>query len=338
MNLKRIIKESEEEDGFNWVREIDPNQHIEFRNAVIGKTYRVEFDEILLDALDACNQSTDIYFYAKKAKVSNIDYEIPYNQAYCGSENEEKVISLYLKFDLGFSDVDGDKFWVTDDMVTLYDIYENLKESEEERDPFDWIRDTEPPSPHVPEIGMEFKIKNDEETGGVIYTITDITDTHMIINWLDPSDGEYMENYKWPLKHYFGFVDKGEIEIVYGNLKKIIKESEEEDDWAWARGPIWVEKVSNGDRIRVHNKGKKDAYINWLGMYSDEYLAGEYGVDIEGVVSGVADDEFALEVVSMKSGFGHSIYFPFKKHMEYLSSVDGEYNDFNLAYEFIPKS
>ena len=450
MNLKRITKESEEEDGFDWAREIDPNQHIEFRNAVIGKTYRVEFDEILLDALDACNHSTEVYFYAEKAKVTNIDYEIPYNQVYCGSENEEEVISLYLKFDLGEGEFD--MFWVTDDMVTLYDIYENLNESEEEPDPFDWIRDTEPPSPHVPQIGMEFKIKNDEETGSVIYTITDMNDTHMSINWIDPSDGEYMENYKWPLKHYFGFVNNGEIEIVYGNLKKIIKEEiedftwmideplnpwseydmiifdqkptkeeinnyielalntknpenkesweigrkedlklilnyfkkyggailevneyknlvygdptyvnrnpsrynsikysqlvsgtikeSEEDDWAWARGPIWVEKVSNGDRIRVHNKGKKDAFINWLGMYSDEYLAGDYGVNIEGVVSETySANEFSLDVVSGKSGFRHSIYFPLKSHMEFLSSVDdGKYNGLNLTYEFIPKS
>ena len=118
------------------------------------------------------------------------------------------------------------------------------------------------------------------------------------------------------------------------NLKKIIRE--ELDDWAWARGPIWVEKVSNGDRIRVYNKGKKDAYINWLGMYSDNYLAGDYGVNIEGVVFETYnddDDEFSLDV-----GQGNSIYFPCKKHMEYLSSVDGEYSGLDLAYEFIPKS
>ena len=122
------------------------------------------------------------------------------------------------------------------------------------------------------------------------------------------------------------------------NLKKIIRE--ELDDWAWARGPIWVEKVSNGDRIRVYNKGKKDAYINWLGMYSDNYLAGDYGVNIEGVVSETySANEFSLDVVSGKSGFRHSIYFPLKSHMEFLSSVDdGKYNGLNLTYEFIPKS
>jgi hypothetical protein len=110
----------------------------------------------------------------------------------------------------------------------------------------------------------------------------------------------------------------------------------EEDDWAWARGPIWTDKVNKGNRIRVHNKGEEDAFINWLGMYSDEYIAGDYGENIEGIVSGVAEDEFKLEVVSTE-GFEHSIYFPYKKDMEYIGTSNEDYYGLNLEYELIPE-
>jgi hypothetical protein len=329
MNLKRIIKEYIEEDGFDWAREINPNQHTDFSNAVIGKTYRVEFDEILLSALYACNHSTEFYFYAEKAKVINIDYEIPYHEVYCGSENEEKVISLSLEFDLG--EEGSDMFWVTDDMVTLYDIYENLNESEEEKDPFDWIRDTQPPSPHVPESGMKFKIKSDDWSSGVIYTITDITDTHMSINWIDPSDGEYTENFRWPLKHYFNFLDKGEIEIVYENL------NESEDDFAWINDIEQTEiKFKKGDRVKIHNIGSEKAFIEWLGMYGENFKNGAYGKNIEGVVlTGDATNEFSLTNIETYDHYTFSsdeVYFPYQEKME---KIRGEYRyeGLNLLYE-----
>jgi hypothetical protein len=119
------------------------------------------------------------------------------------------------------------------------------------------------------------------------------------------------------------------------NIKKIIRE--ELDDWDWARGPIWVDEVNKGNRIRVHNKGDEDAFINWLGMYSDDYIAGDFGENIEGIVSGVADDEFWLDVVSRGSGFGHYFYFPYKKHMEYIGMSTGDYNGLDLGYELIPE-
>jgi len=128
-----------------------------------------------------------------------------------------------------------------------------LNESE---DDFDWIRDTEPLSPHVPESGMRFKI-NDIDTSDVIYNITDITDTHMTINWIDPSDGEHTENFKWPLKHYFDFVDKGNVEIVYENL------NESEDDFDWMKDMTinpWLEY----DMIIFNQKPTKKEINNYI--------------------------------------------------------------------------
>jgi hypothetical protein len=409
----------------------------------------------------------------------------------------------------------------------------NLKKIiKESLDEFDWIRDTEPSSPHVPYSGMRFKI-NDVEAGDVVYTITNITDTHMIINWIDPSDGEHTENFRWPLKHYFGFVDKGDIEIVYENLnesendfawitdvplnpwleygaiifdkkpkkkklnnyielalntknpsnkeswktgrkediesilrytkkygeavlmvdgynnlvyadpshydnktinsikysqlvnKKIneseeyglewikdikpisvgtvfkpvyerspeqafyyviesidediitfrypttpngkydgqqtsrgvitthdllnkiregkisiidnITESEEVGDFDWINDFEQPEiKFKKGDRVRIHNMGDKDAFINWLGMYGNRYLNGDFGKNIEGVV---LVDEFSLtgefSIVNVTGGHTHDeIYFPYQTKMESLNDKH-QYTGLNLIYELI---
>jgi hypothetical protein len=98
----------------------------------------------------------------------------------------------------------------------------------ESQDDLDWIRNTEI-DPRLPYVGMKFKITDDHETENIIYTITDMTDTHMVINWLDPLDEVYTENFKWHLKHYFDFIDKGEVEIVYENI------NESQDDLDWIR-------------------------------------------------------------------------------------------------------
>ena len=117
---------NESTDDFDWVREVDPNTPVDFINAVKGKKYRVEVDEVLLDALLSCGSSETIYFYAKEVEVINIDYNISYSEIYCDSENHDKVISLHLNFDL--DEMGEANFWVTDDMVTLYEMYDELNE------------------------------------------------------------------------------------------------------------------------------------------------------------------------------------------------------------------
>jgi hypothetical protein len=196
----------------------------------------------------------------------------------------------------------------------------------EEMDEFDWIRDTEPSSPHVPYSGMKFKIKDAEE----IYTISDITDTHMIINWIDPSDGEYRENFRWPLKHYFGFVYKGDVEIVYENL------NESENDFAWINDFEQPEiKFKKGERVRIHNIGDKDAFINWLGMYGNRYLNGDYGKNIEGTVSDGEDSMNEFSIVNITGGHKRDeIYFPYQRKMESLKDKH-HYTGLNLIYELI---
>ena len=104
-------------DDWDWVR--DTNPWISFEEAQIGEFYNIETDDILLDALRACDDNVDMYYDSVSAEVIGRDYSMKYSSVYCDSENHDKVISLMLEFIDGHGDSIGN-FWVTEDMVTLY--------------------------------------------------------------------------------------------------------------------------------------------------------------------------------------------------------------------------
>lgn len=130
--IKKILKESDEWD---WVR--DSNPWISFEEAKEDQFYNVEMDEILLDVLMSCASSTAIYYEAVKAQVMSKEY-VQYSDVYCGSENDDEVLSLHLMFynENGYG---INSFWVTEDMITLYPILDDINESTE--NPLQWIID-----------------------------------------------------------------------------------------------------------------------------------------------------------------------------------------------------
>jgi hypothetical protein len=138
------LNESEEKDDFDWIREIKPQVPVPFNQAKVGKTYRVEPTEVLLDALIACGDDDDDIYNSRKAYVTNIDQGTSYSQVHCGSDNDDYVIALMLRF-YDDDNVDIGSFWVTEDMLTLYELDENLNESTD--DDFKWIRDVDPNKP-----------------------------------------------------------------------------------------------------------------------------------------------------------------------------------------------
>lgn len=130
--LINIIKESDEWD---WVRESKP--WISFEEAKEDHYYNIEKSETLLNALMSCNLMTSIYYDSVKVEVVDKMY-IKYSDVYCGSENDDEVLSLHLMFynENGYG---INSFWVTEDMVTLYPITDDINESTE--NPLKWIED-----------------------------------------------------------------------------------------------------------------------------------------------------------------------------------------------------
>ena len=131
-NMNNNLNESDELD---WIRDTQP--WIPFEEAKIGDVYNIEKDEILLDAILACDDDTFIYHRSTKAEVRDKGYN-SYDNIYCESDNRDEVIVLQLKFLTENDRVIG-SFWVTEDMVALYPIYEGINESEE--NPLQWIED-----------------------------------------------------------------------------------------------------------------------------------------------------------------------------------------------------
>lgn len=113
------------------------------------------------------------------------------------------------------------------------------------------------------------------------------------------------------------------------NLRKIIKE--EIDDLQWIRD-IKSDDVffRNGDRVMVHNMGKVNAYVEWLGMFGDDYLLGRYGKNITGEVVDLDDDDHSFQL--SEDNTGHVIAFPYISEIKRISQ-EGDYMGLDLFYE-----
>jgi hypothetical protein len=133
MNIKKIILE--EMDDFDWVKPM--MDVIPFQEAKVHKTYRIRPTEVLMEALRNCGYwQKDWLMDSKMATVSTME-TIEYSQVNCGSQNKDEVLSLLLNFYHPDTN-ETYTFWVTEDMVYLYDSDHTLKE---EVDDFKWMED-----------------------------------------------------------------------------------------------------------------------------------------------------------------------------------------------------
>ena len=112
--IKNILKESDELD---WIREVP--LHVPFEQAVEGKTYRIETTEVLRDAIEACD-GLEWPYKSREAKVITKSRH-KYNAVFCDHEREDEVATLKLRFKKRDYFIHT-TFWVTEDMVTLYEI------------------------------------------------------------------------------------------------------------------------------------------------------------------------------------------------------------------------
>ena len=112
--IKKILKES---DDFDWIREVPDN--IPFDQVQVGRTYMIEPTSVLIDAVEACRERSVIY---KSTMASVMKKSVgEYNTVFCDHENDESVPILNLNFYYE-GNLTGISFWVTEDMVTFYEI------------------------------------------------------------------------------------------------------------------------------------------------------------------------------------------------------------------------
>jgi hypothetical protein len=103
-------------------------------------------------------------------------------------------------------------------------------------------------------------------------------------------------------------------------------------DLQWIRD-IEVEGFSprEGDYIEIINTGDKEDFLNWVGMYADEYTDGTYGENIKGIVTHVASNTFELT----EENTGDTIYFPktFYDNEQLSIAADYDYTNLNITYK-----
>ena len=84
-----------------------------------------------------------------------------------------------------------------------------------------------------------------------------------------------------------------------------------------------------GDKIRVHNLGTEESFLQWLSVYGTSYNDGDYGPFIEGEVINHEGKNFFIR--EMKTN--DPIYFPNYKHIPILNNAG--HKGLDLLYEFI---
>lgn len=310
MNIKKIIRE--EIEDFTWITDAPLNPWL-------------EYDAIIFDKKP------------KKKKVNNyiqlaLNTKNPSNKGSWETRRKEDIESI-LRYIKNYGEaalmVDGNNNLVYAD-PSYYDgktinsikysqlVNKNLNESEEEmEDPFKWIQEVEPPY-----VGMKFKFIG--YLPEIVYTVRDMNETHMYLDWIDPKDYKSMENFRWPIKHYLDFAIHGNIEVVNDTITE-----SEEDEWAWARNSfISSNEIKVGSKIRIHNLGDEESFLSWLGDYRGRFLDGMYGDQIEGVVHHIAGNDFSLDTKD------DNIYFPSDEKMLNLNSSEG-YKNLYIGYELI---
>jgi hypothetical protein len=124
----------ESTDEWDWIREIPIS--VSFEDAIIGRRYRIEPTEVLKDAIFECDDE-EWMINSKVVDVMSKDI-VSYGDVHCGNINQDKVLSLRLKF-WGPNYETENNFWVTPNMLALYEMEGFI--NEEEENPLQWIID-----------------------------------------------------------------------------------------------------------------------------------------------------------------------------------------------------
>lgn len=113
------------------------------------------------------------------------------------------------------------------------------------------------------------------------------------------------------------------------NLRKIIRENI--NDFEWVDDVNEFIDPTKGDNIEVINKGSKEDFLAWLGVYDTQYEKGDFGENITGKVIEV-DEKFGYFTIT-ETNTKTDMVFPSYSKMEWLNGET--YEDLNLYYNFL---
>jgi len=315
--VNKKINESED-DEWSWITNEEIFYPVKSVNDLkIGQKYYIDYRV----GYDDERLGVPVIFRGYPDKFSNTFQFV--------GEDENGVLRNYLFF--AYSYGGGLVDMINKGQVT-YKTSEHNTVNESEEYGLEWIKGIKPIS-----VGTVFRpVYERSPEQAFYYVIESIDDDIITFRYPTTPNGDYdgrrTSRGIITVHELLDKIGEGKISIIDN-----ITESEE-DEWAWAKESIFVDKVSMGDRVRVYNTGSEKAFLYWLGGYRENYENGLYGKYIEGVVIAEEEEAFGLSVKGHKGDADSFIYFPYKSHMEFLESIDEGYEGLSISYEIIFKA
>lgn len=353
-NIRKILKENI--DDLSWIKDIKPNPIMvgtlifvspmstnkvvwvsdDPDDYLILRITRIEEEEeemiyydLVVSNIGGAESGHTELRHAKNLVTSGywrvLSNEIPkkFITPQDGSLNaNEKIKSMdilpYIVFDGNKMNVN--KLYESDDLDWIRNLGPTLPRSADDLKHFvGWSFLWDRNSPHAywdATLGKIVSVSDEE----VNYTTTTGTRTRLIRDFL-----KQLVEGRWVLLSPEGIL----FDPIYN--RAYLSPLKESDELEWIRDTDPKDtEPRKGDKIRVHNLGTEETFLNWLSIYETTYTAGAYGPFIEGeVVEAKEDENFRLRE---KNTNAH-IYFPTYKRIPTLNNTDFEGLDF--LYEFI---
>ena len=353
MNLKRIVRE-EMDDIWQHLTQGEPNIWISYQLLVFDEEPTKE--EVIKFIKDAFKSGL-----VKNDAIRTWELEGIENEAETIYEYSQKGTRPYLRIDLNngwlyygeyYSNLGSESSKLKTIKFSEAKNY-LIRESEEEEDVWRWAKESKLSLPQNKKeleefIGWSFvwdisgKRIGDWGYNGRQWLIINIKGN--LVYYRDQetngnndiSIGGFLNNLKsgsWTMISPEGIL----FDPVYNRTyNKNINESTGLE-WMNDIVPENTDDFRVGDIIKVNNVSNEEAFLSWLGDFSNKYEEGYYGDNIIGEVIEITEDSFVLEEFKTKD----EIYFPKYRKMEMLrqgshgSSSFGDYNGLNMIYELL---
>ncbi len=136
------LNESDQDNDLDWI--INIKEPIAFSSVKDGERYGFEPTDVIIKAMEACEVKASLFndlLESDLVEVKDIK-KLKYSDVFCGSERSDEVLTLKLKF-YNQRGRHLFTFWVTEDMLYLYDEFPNKSLTENEEDEWGWAKEVE---------------------------------------------------------------------------------------------------------------------------------------------------------------------------------------------------